>query len=113
MIEGYVDNETEWLLYNLWQASSGKALPFIVPDTVIYKYGKLGAWYFTSKNGMLKQKCKKNLNIDNIRKSFSTKNSIKYDVAATAYYFSESKESVKISFEQIPYVDIRNSLYNL
>jgi hypothetical protein len=112
MIEGYIDNEIEWLLYNLWDTSINKPLPFIVPDTVIYKYGKLGAWYFTSKNGMLKQKCKKNLNTDNILKSFSAKNSIKYDISATAYYFSESKESVKISFEQIPFVDIRNSLCN-
>ena len=41
-----------------------------LPDTVIFKYERPSVWYFTSKNGEILRKSKKNLNVQTIEDSF-------------------------------------------
>ena len=62
------ESETEWLLFTLWNTKSQKAYKFSVPDTVIFREGKPLAWYFTTKEGMLKRKI--DLSYKHITKSF-------------------------------------------
>ena len=41
-----------------------------IPDTVIFKYASINAWYFTNKAGKVKRKTKERLNISAIQKKF-------------------------------------------
>ena len=78
--DGIIDN----LYHYLWAKdplfNSG---PYILlPDTIIYKYGNPTFWYFTSKDGTLMRKSKKNVNNKQIEKIFLRKTSPNQIVAA-------------------------------
>ena len=105
-MEGYFDNETEWLLHHLWQKSESVHFPFILPHTVFYQYGKLQSWYFTAKDNTLRRKNRKNLTLEQLRDTFCAKVWAKYDIAATSYTFSETKENINVTLEHIPFSEI-------
>lgn len=44
---------------------------FRIPDTVIYRYSQPRAWYFTSRQGLIKRKSKEKLTAQNIEAEFS------------------------------------------
>ena len=102
MLNYHAESETEWLLLNLWKDIGLGSLPFIIPDTIIYKYGKPQSWYFTAKNGLLKRKIKRNITYENIRECLYTKKQEFHNIVASSYCFNETKEAINIIFEHIP-----------
>ena len=59
------------LLSLLWTKDEVGFGPCVfVPDTVVYKFGKAVAWYFTSKDGKLKRKHKQNVSNLSIEEAF-------------------------------------------
>ena len=66
--DGIIDN----LYHYLWAKDAlFNSGPYILlPDTIIYKYGDPTFWYFTSKDGTIMRKSKKNVNNKEIEKSF-------------------------------------------
>jgi hypothetical protein len=52
---------TEWLLFHLWKQndSTNQSCPFVlIPDTIIYRWGRPFFWYFTTHSGELLRKSK-------------------------------------------------------
>lgn len=66
-----------------------------MPDTVIFKYEQPSFWYFTSKNGEILRKSKKNLNTESIEKRFLHKVSDSGIVAYFIYQKSPDSEGGK------------------
>ena len=78
--DGVIDN----LYHYLWAKDPlFNSSPYILlPDTIIYKYGNPTFWYFTSKDGTLMRKSKKNVNNKQIEKVFLRKTNPNQIVAA-------------------------------
>ena len=66
--DGIIDN----LYHYLWAKDSlfNSVSYILLPDTIIYKFGDPTFWYFTSKDGTILRKSKKNVNNKEIEKSF-------------------------------------------
>ena len=68
------DGLLDSFFYYLWIKSPDMQFDeFRIPDTVIYRYSQPRAWYFTSRQGLIKRKSKEKLTAQNIEAEFSKK----------------------------------------
>jgi hypothetical protein len=66
------DGLLDSFFYYLWIKNPDMKLDeFRIPDTVIYRYSQPRAWYFTSRQGLIKRKSKEKLTAQNIEAEFA------------------------------------------
>jgi hypothetical protein len=102
--------EIEWLFFYLWTKPT--LFRFKIPDTVFIKDGQICNWYFSSNQGNLLKKNKKNLNIFKMSNSFVRKLNTNFEhVSATAYHYDncsvDSKKNT-LTLEHISTHDFRS-----
>ena len=64
---------TEWLLFHLWKKNdlTKQSCPFVlIPDTIIYRWGRPFFWYFTTHSGELLRKSKNKVSHKYIAQEF-------------------------------------------
>lgn len=100
-------NTLEAFYFLLWKTEESERtkLKLNIPNTIIFKFGILNSWYFTSKqDGSIKKKIRKSTIIDDLIKYFESrkKNSI-LGIAAVIYTFlsGENIEVEYLKFEEI------------
>jgi len=92
---------TEWLLFHLWKTDEVRhaSCPHIlIPDTVIYRWGRPYLWYFSTRSGQLLRKSKTKLSSKCILSSFTSSQqpsqlvaaylSFEAQTLAVAHYFT-------------------------
>ncbi len=96
MISVNEDGLVDSIYHFLWLTDDLKGkqmLPFMLPDTIIYRYQQPIFWFFSTKQGYIMRKAKSKLNNEKIKESFLKKMGAS---GIVAYYIYNKKRSENI-----------------